>query len=451
MPTMEENILKRILPHSMEAEQSVIGSMIMDREAITVASEIITGDDFYSRQYGILFETMVEMGEDGQPVDLVTLQNRLREKDVPPELSSLEFVRELVTAVPTSANIKYYANIVAEKSLLRKLIRLNEDIANTCYAGKESLEFILEDTEKRMFQLLQKRDSGDFVPIRQVVMNAMDRIESASKNKGSVTGIPTGFTDLDYRTAGMQPSDLVLIAARPSMGKTAFVLNIAQYVAFKKNLPVVIFSLEMSKEQLVNRMFSLESSVDAQKLRTGQLSDQDWERLIESAGVIGKSQLMIDDTPGISVSELRSKCRRLKLEHGLSMIIIDYLQLMSGSGRFDSRQQEISDISRALKGLARELNVPVLALSQLSRAVEQRPDHRPMLSDLRESGAIEQDADVVMFIYRDDYYNHDTDRRGVSEIIIAKQRNGPIGTVELAWLPEYTKFANLERARKSDY
>lgn len=450
MPGVEENVLKRILPHSVEAEQSVIGSMIMDREAVTVASEIVTGEDFYSRQYGILFETMVEMGEEGQPVDLVTLQNRLREKDVPPEISSLEFVRDLIAAVPTSANVKYYANIVAEKSLLRKLIRLNEEIANTCYAGKESLEFILEDTEKRMFQLLQKRDTGEFVPIRQVVMNAMDRIEAASKNKGSVTGIPTGFTDLDYRTAGMQPSDLVLIAARPSMGKTAFALNIAQYVAFKKNLPVAVFSLEMSKEQLVNRMFSLESSVDAQKLRTGQLNDQDWERLIESAGIIGKSQLMIDDTPGISISELRSKCRRLKLEHGLAMIIIDYLQLMSGSGRSDSRQQEISDISRGLKSIARELNVPVLALSQLSRAVEQRPDHRPMLSDLRESGAIEQDADVVMFIYRDDYYNHDTDRRGISEIIIAKQRNGPIGTVELAWLPEYTKFANLERARRSD-
>ncbi len=450
MPAMEENVIKRILPHSMEAEQSVIGSMIMDSEAITVASGIISGEDFYSRQYGILFETMVEMSEAGQPIDLVTLQNCLREKDVPPEISSLEFVRELLAMVPTSANIKYYAEIVYEKALLRRLIHLNEEIANTCYAGKESLEFILEDTEKRMFQLLQRRDSGDFVPIRQVVMNAMDRIESASRNKGSVTGIPTGFTDLDYRTAGMQPSDLVLIAARPSMGKTAFVLNIAQYVAFKKNLPVVMFSLEMSKEQLMNRLFSLESSVDAQKLRTGQLNDQDWERLIESAGIIGKSKLMIDDTPGISVAELRSKCRKLKLEQGISMVIIDYLQLMSGSGRTDSRQQEISDISRALKSIARELNVPVLALSQLSRAVEQRPDHRPMLSDLRESGAIEQDADVVMFIYRDEYYNHDTERRGVSEIIIAKQRNGPIGTVELAWLPEYTKFANLERARRPE-
>ena len=447
MPAMEENAIKRILPHSVEAEQSVIGSMIMDREAIVVASELISGEDFYNKQYGILFETMLELNNEGNPVDLVTLQNRLKEKDVPPEVSSLEFVRDLITAVPTSANIKYYANIVAEKSTLRRLIRLNEDIANTCYIGKENLEFILEDTEKRVFQLVQRRNTEDFVPIRQVVMNAMDKIETAAKNKGSVTGIPTGFTDLDYRTAGMQPSDLVLIAARPSMGKTAFVLNIAQHVAFKQNLPVAIFSLEMSKEQLVNRMFSLESSVDAQKLRTGQLNDQEWERLIESAGVIGRSNLMIDDTPGISISELRSKCRKFKLEKGLSMIIIDYLQLMSGSGRSDSRQQEISDISRSLKAVARELSVPVLALSQLSRAVEQRPDHRPMLSDLRESGAIEQDADVVMFIYRDDYYNHDSEKKGVSEIIIAKQRNGPIGTVELAWLPEYTKFANLERSK----
>lgn len=445
MPTMEETVLKRILPHSMEAEQSVIGSMIMDREAIVVASELVAGEDFYSRQYGILFETMVELNDEGKPVDLVTLQDRLKEKDVPPEVSSLEFVRDLITAVPTSANIKYYAGIVAEKATLRKLIRLNEEIANTCYAGKESLEVILEDTEKKIFEVVQKRNTGDFVPIRQVVMNAMDRIERASKNKGAVTGIATGFADLDYRTAGMQPADLVLIAARPSMGKTAFVLNIAEHVAFKLKKTIAIFSLEMSKEQLVNRLFSLESKVDSQHIRTGQLSDQEWEKLIESAGVIGKSNLIIDDTPGISIAELRSKCRKYKLEHDLSMIVIDYLQLMSGSGRTDSRQQEISDISRSLKAIARELSVPVLALSQLSRAVEQRPDHRPMLSDLRESGAIEQDADVVMFIYRDEYYNHDTERPGIAEIIIAKQRNGPIGTVELAWLPNYTKFANLER------
>ena len=445
MAAMEEALLKRVLPHSIEAEQSVIGSMIMDREAIVIASEILTGEDFYSKQYGVLFDTMVELNDEGRPVDLVTLQDKLKEKDVPPEVSSLEFIRDLITAVPTSANIKYYANIVAEKVTLRKLIKLNEEIANTCYVGKESLEVILEDTEKKVFNLVQKRNAGEFVPIRQVVMNAMDRIEAASKNKGAVTGIATGFIDLDYRTAGMQPSDLVLIAARPSMGKTAFVLNIAQHVAFKLNHTVAIFSLEMSKEQLVNRLFSLESRVDSQHIRTGQLSDAEWESLIESAGVIGKSNLIIDDTPGISIADLRSKCRKFKLEHNLKMIIIDYLQLMSGSGRSDSRQQEISDISRSLKALARELSVPVLALSQLSRAVEQRPDHRPMLSDLRESGAIEQDADVVMFIYRDDYYNHDTERKDIAEIIIAKQRNGPIGTVELAWLPNYTKFANLQK------
>lgn len=451
MPAMEENVIKRILPHSVEAEQSVIGSMIMDREAIVVASELITGEDFYNRQYGILFETMVELNDAGSPVDLVTLQNKLKEKDVPPEVSSLEFVRDLITAVPTSANIKYYANIVAEKATLRRLIRLNEEIANTCYAGKESLEYILEDTEKRVFQLVQKRTTDDFVPVRQIVMNAMDKIETAAKNKGSVTGIPTGFIDLDYRTAGMQPSDLILVAARPSMGKTAFELNLAHYMAFKKNLTVALFSLEMSKEQLVNRMFSVESNVDAQKLRTGQLNDEEWERLIESAGVIGKSKLIIDDTPGISIAELRSKCRKYKLEHDLSIIMIDYLQLMSGSGRTESRQQEISDISRSLKALARELSVPVIALSQLSRAVEQRPDHRPMLSDLRESGAIEQDADVVMFLYRDDYYNHDSPDKGISEVIIAKQRNGPIGTVKLAWLPQYTKFANLEHKPNEEF
>ena len=446
---MEENILKRVLPHSMEAEQSVIGSMIMDREAIVVASELISSEDFYNKQYGVLFETMCELNDAGSPVDLVTLQNRLQSKDVPPEVSSLEFVRDILSAPLITANIKHYANIVAEKSTLRKLIRLNEEIANACYGGKESLEYILEDTEKRVFQLVQKRTTDAYVPIRQVVMNAMDKIEAAAKNKGSVTGIPTGFLDLDYRTAGLQPSDLILIAARPSMGKTALMLNLARNVAFKKNLCMAVFSLEMSKEQLVNRMFSMESNVDSQKLRTGQLNDQEWEKLIESAGVIGKSSLIIDDTPGISIAELRSKCRKYKLEHGLSVIMIDYLQLMTGSGRTDSRQQEISDISRSLKSLARELSVPVIALSQLSRAVEQRPDHRPMLSDLRESGAIEQDADVVMFIYRDEYYNKDSEKRGITEIIIAKQRNGPIGTVELAWIPEYQRFANLEH-RKID-
>lgn len=443
---MEETLIKRVMPNSLEAEQSVIGSMIMDQDAIVTAMEILLQEDFYHKQYGILFDAMIELYSSGQPVDLVTLQNKLKEKDVPQEVSSLEFVGELVRAVPTSANVKYYCNIVKENSMKRKLIRVTEEIENECYAGKESLESVLDKTEHDIFALLSSRTGGDYVPIRQVVMNALEEIEKASQQDGNVTGIPTGFIDLDYRTAGLQPSDLVLIAARPSMGKTAFVLNIAQYVAFHENMCTAIFSLEMSKEQLVNRLFSLESRVDAQALRTGNLSDADWAKLVEGAGIIGDSELIIDDTPGISISEMRSKCRKYKLEHDLKLIIIDYLQLMSGSGRStDSRQQEISDISRSLKALARELNVPVLALSQLSRAVEQRPDHRPMLSDLRESGAIEQDADVVMFIYRDDYYNKDTELKGISEIIIAKQRNGPIGTVNLAWLPEYTKFANLER------
>lgn len=442
---MEEALIKRVMPNSVEAEQSVIGSMIMDREAIMAASEIIGKEDFYQSQYGVLFEAMVELYNEGKPVDLITLQNRLKKKDVPPEISSLEFVRDLLNIVPTSANVKYYAGIVREKATLRKLIKAAEEIANTCYLGQEPLEDVLEDTEKKIFDLVQKRETKDYVPIKDVVLNALDKIEIASRNKGNVTGIPTGFTDLDYKTSGMQPSDLVLVAARPSMGKTAFVLNMAQHMAFKNNETVAIFSLEMSKEQLVNRLLSLESRVDSQAIRTGNLTDEDWAKLIEGAGIVGKSNLIIDDTPGISVAELRSKCRKYKMEHNLAVVIIDYLQLMTGSKKSDSRQQEISDISRSLKEIARELNVPVIALSQLSRAVEQRPDHRPMLSDLRESGAIEQDADVVMFIYRDDYYNKDTERKNVAEIIIAKQRNGPIGTVELVWLPNYTKFANMKK------
>ena len=444
---MEEALIKRVMPHSIEAEQSVVGAMLMDKDAVMTASEIISGRDFYQTAYGVIFDSMVELFNEGKPVDLVTLQDRLREKEVPPEITGMEFMRELVTAVSTSANIKYYAEIVADKSVMRRLIKLNDEISNTCYAGNEPLSTILETTEKSVFELLQKRNTGDFVPIKDIVLNALERIEKASKNKGVVTGIPTGFIDLDYKLSGLQPSDLVLIAARPSMGKTAFVLNIAQYIAFKKDKAPFVFSLEMSKEQLVNRLFALESQVDSQMLRTGNLKDSDWEKLIEGAGIIGKSNLIIDDTPGISVSELRSKCRKYKLEYDIQVIIIDYLQLMTGSvgGRSESRQQEISEISRSLKALARELNVPVVALSQLSRAVESRPDKRPMLSDLRESGAIEQDADVVMFIYRDEYYNKDSEFKKQAEIIIAKQRNGPVGTVHLAWLADYTKFANLSR------
>lgn len=442
---MEEALIKRILPHSMEAEQSVIGSMIMSKDAIVEASEMITGADFYQQQYGIVFEAMVELHDEGKAVDLITLQDRLREKELPPEISSMEFVRDLLSAVPTSANVKYYAEIVAEKSMLRKLIKTTEEISNLCYLGKEKTQDILEVTEKKIFDLVQNRGSEEFVPIRQVVLNAIEKIEKASRTQGSVTGIPTGFIDLDYKVSGFQPSDLILVAARPSMGKTAFVLNIAQYMAFHNDVTTAIFSLEMSKEQLVNRLLALESKVDSQNIRTGNLEDEEWAKLIEGANIIGKSHLIIDDKPGISISELRSKCRKYKMEHNLGIIFIDYLQLMTGSGRSESRQQEISEISRSLKALARELNVPVVALSQLSRAVEQRPDHRPMLSDLRESGAIEQDADVVMFIYRDDYYNKDSENKNIAEIIIAKQRNGPIGTVNLVWMPNYTKFVNMKK------
>ena len=443
---MEDALIKRVLPHSIEAEQSVIGSMLMDKDAIIAASEILSEADFYQRAYGIMFEAMTELFNEGKPVDLVTLQDRLKEKDVPPEVSSLEFVREILETVPTSANAKSYANIVREKAVLRRLIKVTEEIANSCYAGRDPLDQILADTEKAVFDLLQNRDSAEFVPIRQVALNVLERIEAASKNPGTVTGIPTDFIDLDYKTSGMQPSDLVLIAARPSMGKTAFVLNLVDHVSVRKGLPCMVFSLEMSKEQLVNRMLSMVSNVDSQKLRTGSLTDSDWDAVVEGIGIIGNSKLLIDDTPGISITELRSKCRKMKLEYGLSMVIIDYLQLMTGSGRTgDNRQQEISEISRSLKALARELNAPVIALSQLSRACESRQDHRPMLSDLRESGAIEQDADIVMFLYRDDYYNKDTETPNIAEVIIAKQRNGPIGTVNLLWQPEFTKFVNLAR------
>ena len=441
---MEEALVKRVLPHSVEAEQSVIGSMLMDRDAIVEAEDILTKEDFYQRQYGIVFEAMVELYREGKAVDLITLQNKLKEKEVPEELMSLDFFRDLVEVVPTAANIGQYAKIVHDKATLRALIKVTENIGNECYLGKEDTEAILEKTEKDIFGLLQNRNRmSDFVPIQQIVLNSLSAIEEASKTKGRVTGVATGFTELDYKLTGLHPAELILVAARPAMGKTAFVLNIAQYAAFKDNHAVAMFSLEMSKEQLVTRLMASESMVDSQQMRTGDLRDSDWEKLLEGAALIGNSKLIIDDT-ATTLAEIRSKCRKYKQTYGIELVVIDYLQLMSGSGRrSDNRQQEISDISRALKALARELNVPVVTLSQLSRAVEQRPDHRPMLSDLRESGAIEQDADVVMFLYRDDYYNKDTDIKGIAEIIIAKQRNGPIGTVKMAWIPEQTRFADL--------
>lgn len=442
---MEDELVKRVLPHSIEAEQSVIGSMLYSQDAVSAAAEIVSGADFYQHQYGILFDTIMELYESGKATDIVTLQEALKRKDVPPEIYSLEFLKELLNNVYTAANIRSYAKIVADKSKLRQMIKTLENLTNSCYLGKEKTEDIMAETEKEVFELLEEKAGGASEPIQNVVLRVLDRIEEASKNGGAVTGLPTGFTDLDFRTSGLQKSDLILIAARPSMGKTAFALNLCDHFAVKKGASCAIFSLEMSREQLVNRLLAMESHVDSQKLRTGQLSDMEWDDIVEGSSIIANSTLLIDDTPGITVNELRSKCRKYKLEHGLDCVIIDYLQLMTGASKGDaSRQQEISDISRGLKLVARELNVPIIALSQLSRACEARTDHRPMLSDLRDSGAIEQDADIVMFIYRDEVYNEDSPDKGVAEIIIAKQRNGPIGTVKLAWMPALTKFSNLE-------
>ena len=393
---MEEEVIKRLPPHNVEAERAVIGAMMLNADAIMVCSELLTSDEFYQQQYGIIFDALVEMYKDGVGADLVTLQNKLREKEVTPELYSVEYLGELLASVPTSANVKFYAEIVHEKAVLRRLIRVSEQVTKDCYMDSQPLEDILEDTEKSVFDVIQQRGGSEFEPIRDVVLRTLDSIEKAAKQKGNITGLETGFRDLDAKTAGLQKSDLILIAARPAMGKTAFVLNIAEYVALHSNSTIALFSLEMSKEQLVKRMLAMNSMVDSQKIRTGDLEDDDWDKLVGSVRKIGNSNLVIDDTSGITASELRSKCRKLKIEQGLDLVIIDYLQLMTGAGKrkSDSRQQEISDISRSLKVMARELNVPVIALSQLSRAVESRPDKRPMLSDLRESGAIEQDADI---------------------------------------------------------
>ena len=439
---MADEVLKRTLPHSPDAERSVIGAMMLNRDAIETAGEYITGNDFYNRQLGIYFDAIRELAQTGQEVDLVTLQERLKTKNLPPEYTKPEYIAELISGVYTSTGIKSHARIVQETSIRRKLIAVTESLEQDCYGGAKELDALLDEAEKNIFDITQRMNRGDYTPIRSIVVEGLNRIAEISKRGGHVTGISTGFRDLDYNTAGFQPSDLVLIAARPSMGKTALALTLASHIAFRENKSVVIFSLEMPKEQLINRLFSMVSHIDMQKIRTGKLTDHDWSQLVESGSVIGASNLIIDDTSGLSVPEMRSKCRKYKAEKGLDIVFVDYLQLMSGGRERggDSRQQEISDISRGLKSLARELNVPVIALSQLSRAVEQRTDHRPMLSDLRESGAIEQDADVVMFLYREEYYNRDTERKGVTELIIAKQRNGPLGVQELGFRAENARF-----------
>jgi replicative DNA helicase len=442
---MEESTIKQIMPHSMEAEQAVIGSMLMDVEAIPAATEKLSGFDFYNKQYAAMFDAMVDLYNEGKTCDLVTVKARLEENNVPSEVISLDFIREIVAGVPTSANIKHYAEIVYEKSVLRNLLRTNLDINNAIYAGNDKLDNILSDTEKRIFDILQKRDSGEIVGIRKVVLNVLEKMERAAQTSGVITGLPTGFIDLDNQLSGLQPSDFILVAARPSVGKTAFILNITEHMALKKGVPVAIFSLEMSKEQLINRVMAQHSMVDSQKIRVGNLNDNEWGKIMETADVVANSEIIIDDTPGISIGELRSKCRKLKLEKDIQIVIIDYLQLMSGTGKESSREQEISVISRSLKGIARELNVPVIALSQLNRAVETRPDKKPIMADLRESGSIEQDADVIMLLSRKYNEEEKIEDRNTIIVNVAKQRNGPVGEIELLWIPQYTKFQSKAR------
>lgn len=444
---MDEAIIKKLPPHHKESERGVVGAMMLDRDAAIIATGMLTPEDFYLKECAYVFEAVRSVVDEGATIDPTTVSNRLQEMDAPAEIASGEFLRDLCMWASTSAVVEQHIEIVKKKALLRKMIKLSQEIEARCYSDSGDADDILEEAESKVFEITTSQQTGDFVPIRTIVKNAIEKIGIAAKNDGVVTGVATGFIELDFLTAGLQPSDLILLAARPSMGKTAFALNIAEHVCFKEKKGAVIFSLEMSKEQLVNRLLSIESQVDSKKIRNGNVNAKDWEGLIEGASIIGESKLIIDDTPGISIGELRSRCRKYKADkkNDVSVIFIDYLQLMSGSGKAESRVQEISEISRALKALARELNVPVVALSQLSRAVEKREDHRPMLSDLRESGAIEQDADVVMFLYRDEYYNHDTEDKGITEVIVAKQRNGPIGTTKLVWLSELTKYGNLAR------
>ena len=442
---MEDAYIRKKQPYNMEAEQSVIGSMLMDRDAIATVNDMLTKDDFYNAQYGLLFEHMSALFKEGKPVDIVTLSNRLKENNVSEEIAGMKYIGDILDSVPTSANAKYYAQIVADKSLLRKMIKLNEDIEKDCYLDTDDVDGLLEKAEQGVFQLIKERNGGsDFTQIDKIIIDVIDQIEAASKMNTRVTGIPTGFIDLDNMLTGLHGSELILVAARPAMGKTAFVLNIAHEVAVKKKKTTAIFSLEMSKEQLVTRMIAMDSLVNSQKIMTGQLAEDEWDKIADSTETIAEAPLFIDDNSAITIADLRSKCRKLKQNNDLSLIIIDYLQLMSTTKHVESRQQFISDMSRSLKVLARELDVPVIALSQLNRAVDSRPDHKPVLADLRESGAIEQDADVVMFIYRDDYYNPDTETKGIADIIIAKQRKGSVGSVELVWLQDYTKFANKE-------
>ena len=441
--------LGKVPPHDTEAEQAVIGSMLTDRDAIISAIEVLKIEDFYREDNRTIYEAILNLYNRAEPVDIITLKAELSSMGKLDSIGGLEYLAELPEKVPTTANALKYIKIVEEKSLMRSLIRTANEIIKLGYDETQDVEFLMDQAEKKIFDTIQSKNQKGYVAIKDILVDTFTELEELYNKKQHITGVPSGFTDLDYKTAGLHNSELIIVAARPAMGKSAFALNIATHAATRANVPVAIFSLEMSKEQMVNRILCSEALVDSNKVRTGKIDDEEWGKLADASGILSESKIFIDDTPGISIMEIRAKCRKMKLEKDIGLVVIDYLQLISGSGkRGASREQEIAEISRSLKILAKEINVPVIALSQLARGVEQRTDHRPMLSDLRESGSIEQDADLVMFLYRDDYYNENSEKRNIAEVIIGKNRSGSTGSVELAWLGSYTKFANLEHYRE---
>ncbi len=437
--------LAKIPPHDIDAEQAVLGSMLTDREAVNAAIEVLKEEAFYREDNRAIYQAIVNLYNKSEPIDIITLKDELESMGKFEQVGGFDYLASLPDKVPTTANVQKYIKIVEEKSILRNLIKTANEIIELGYDPAEDVEDIMDGAEKRIFDLMQSKNQKGYTPIKDVLVESFTKLEELYNRKQHITGVPTGFAELDYKTAGLHGSELILIAARPAMGKTAFALNLATNAALRGNAPVAIFSLEMSKDQLVNRILCSEAMVDSNKVRTGKLGEDDWVKLAGAIGPLSEAEIYIDDTPGISVTEIRTKCRKLSIDKGIGLVVIDYLQLVQGSKRAGSREQEIAEISRSLKILAKEINVPVIALSQLSRAVEQRPDHRPMLSDLRESGSIEQDADIVMFLYRDDYYNKESEKKDIAEVIIAKQRGGQTGTVELLWMGQYTKFVNLER------
>ena len=441
--------LGKIPPNDVEAEQAVIGSMLTDKEAVSAAIEVLKPEDFYREDNRIIFEAILSLYGRSEPIDIITLKSELSSMGKFEAVGGLEYIAELPDKVPTTANVEQYIKIVEEKSVLRNLIKTANEIITLGYDQTQEVDSIIDGAEKKIFEVMQKKNQKGYTPIKDILVETFTELEQLYNQKQRITGIPTGFSDLDFRTSGLHNSDLILVAARPAMGKSAFALNIATNAAVRAKVPVAIFSLEMSKEQMTSRILCSEAMVDSNKVRTGKIDDEEWGKLAAASGELSEANIYIDDTPGISIMEIRAKCRKMKIEKNIGLVVIDYLQLVQGSGkRGSSREQEIAEISRSLKILAKEINVPVIALSQLSRAPEQRPDHRPMLSDLRESGSIEQDADIVIFLYRDDYYNEDSEKKNIAEVIMAKHRAGSTGTVELLWLGNYTKFANIDKYRE---